>query len=93
MNNPVSNSREAFELRQQLEKQVEEGTLTKESITCGARRLRERNKFYSCMEIHDDYMDKEGNLAYTVIHFKDANSDYHSFYINSYDNGFLTGTV
>jgi len=93
MSNPITNSREAFELRQRLERQVKEGTLTKESINCGSRKLRERDKFYSCLEIHDDYMDMEGNLAYTVIHFKDANSNYHSFYINCYENGFLGNTV
>lgn len=93
MQSPKRYSTEAFELRKKLEKQVEEGTLTKESVAVPNRTVKERNMSYNCVERHDEYKDLEGNLNFTAIHFIDESKNYHSFYINSYTNGFGGRTI
>lgn len=90
MEDIVSFSKEAKELRQELEKAVEENRMTKESINCGIRTVRQRGSFFKCTEIHDDYMDLDGNLVHTIIEFKGIDSGYLSFYINSYENDFIS---
>ena len=89
MSNIVSNSKEAFEALQFIKNELQEGRLKKEVASFGTKTVKERGHVYNCRETNEVFKDMEGNLKFSLTSFKDANSDYNSFYIDIHDNGFI----
>jgi hypothetical protein len=83
-------SKEALELRQELEAKREQGVYTMETSRSALKPVRDDGgKFYQCYEQNDDYKDKEGNIISTVVHFIEKDGDYHSGHVIEHENGFL----